>query len=227
MALNAPIAIDGLFAGQVAQLKGDSRNSAIVKAPVSGRRLLAEEGLTGDTQADRRAHGGDGKALHHYPAEHYARLAAAFPDAQHLAPGGLGENISTHGLTEDHVCIGDVFRIGDACIQVSQPRTPCWKIDTRTACEGVSAFIGEHGLAGWYYRVLETGEVAAGECLEHIERPVDAVTLTEFWRVIRAQRPSIEALLRLAYATGLDEIWAGKLMQRAEWLRNNSQGSAP
>lgn len=225
MALNAPIAIGGLFAGQVAQLKDDSRSSAIVKTAVSGGRLLTAEGLTGDTQADRGAHGGDGKALHHYPAEHYAQLAAAFPDAQHLAPGGLGENISTRGLTEADVCIGDVFRIGDARIQVSQPRTPCWKIDTRTACEGVSAFIGEHGLAGWYYRVLETGEVAASDCLEHIERPADAVTLAEFWRVIRARRPSIEALLRLAYAAGLDEIWAGKLIQRAEWLRNNSQGN--
>lgn len=227
MALNPPITINGLFAGQVAQLAGDSRSSAIVKTPVSGRRLLTAEGLAGDTQADRHVHGGDGKALHHYPAEHYAQLAAAFPDAQHLAPGGLGENISTHSLTEADICIGDVFGIGSARIQVSQPRTPCWKIDTRTACEGVSAFIGEHGLAGWYYRVLETGEVAAGDRLEHLERPADAVTLAEFWRVIRAQRPSIEALLRLAYASGLDEAWAGKLMQRAEWLRNNSQGNSP
>lgn len=227
MALNTPIAIDGLFAGQVAQLTGDSRSSAIVKTPVSGRCLLTAEGLTGDTQADRRAHGGDGKALHHFPAEHYAQLAAAFPDALHLVPGGLGENISTHGLTEADVCIGDVFRVGSARVQVSQPRTPCWKIDTRTECEGVSAFIGEHGLAGWYYRVLDTGEVAAGDRLEHLERPADAVTLAEFWRVIRAARPPIEALLRLAYASGLDETWVGKLLQRAEWLRNNSQGSRP
>jgi MOSC domain-containing protein YiiM len=227
MALNAPIAIDGLFAGQVAQLKDDSRSSAIVKTPVSGRCLLTAEGLAGDTQADRGVHGGDGKALHHYPAEHYARLAAAFPDARHLAPGGLGENISTRGLTEADVCIGDIFRIGSARIQVSQPRTPCWKIDTRTACEGVSAFIGEHGLAGWYCRVLATGEVAAGDWLEHIERPADAVTLAEFWRVIRAQRPPIEALLRLAHASGLDDAWAGTLMQRVEWLRTNGQGSAP
>ena len=225
--MNAAIAIDGLFAGQVAQLKGDSRSSAIVKTPVLNRCLLTAEGLAGDTQADRGVHGGDGKALHHYPAEHYAQLAAAFPDALHLAPGGLGENISTRGLTEAEICIGDIFRIGSARIQVSQPRTPCWKIDTRTACEGVSAFVGEHGLAGWYYRVLETGEIAAGDLLKHLERPADAVSLAEFWKVIRAQRPSIEALLRLAYATGLDEAWAGKLLQRAEWLRNNSQGSAP
>ena len=219
--MNPRIAVDGLFAGQVAQLAGDSRSSAIVKTPVSGRCLLTAEGLTGDAQADRRVHGGGGKALHHYPAEHYALLAAAFPAAQHLMPGGLGENISTRGLTEHDVCIGDVFRFGGARIQVSQPRTPCWKIDHRAACEGVAAFIAEHGLAGWYYRVLEAGEVAAGDWLEHLERPADAVSLDEFWRVTHTPRPSIEALSRLANASGLDAQWVGKLRQRAEWLRNN------
>ena len=222
--MNPRIAVDALFAGQIAQLAGDSRSSAIVKVPVSGRRMLTADGLTGDTQADRRVHGGGGKALHQYPAEHYARLAAAFPTARHLAPGGLGENMSTRGMTENDVCIGDVFAIGGARIQVSQPRTPCWKIDTRTTCEGVAAFIAEHALAGWYYRVLEAGEIAAGDWLEHIERPADPITLAEFSRVIREQRPSIEALCRLAFASGLDPQWAGKLMQRAEWLRNNGSG---
>ena len=221
MALNASVAIDALFAGQVARLAGDSRSSAIVKTAVGGRCMLTADGLAGDTQADRRAHGGGGKALHQYPAEHYARLAAAFPAAQHLAPGGLGENVSTRGMTDNDVCIGDVFRIGSARIQVSQPRTPCWKIDTRTACDGVAAFIDEHGLAGWYYRVLDAGEIAPGDRMEHIERPADAVTLAEFWRVTHATRPSIEALSRLAFATGLDPQWTDKLMRRAEWLRNN------
>ena len=219
--MNPRIAVEGLFAGQVALLAGDSRSSAIVKAAVAGRCLLTTEGLTGDTQADRRAHGGGGKALHQYPAEHYARLAAAFPEAQYLAPGGLGENISTRSLTEEDVCIGDIFRLGGARMQVSQPRTPCWKIDHRAACQGVSAFIAEHGLAGWYYRVLAAGEIAAGDWLEHIERPAGAVSLAEFWRVIRAPRPSLEALGRLARASGLDEQWTDKLTQRAEWLRNN------
>ncbi len=222
--MNPRIAIDGLFVGQVAQLAGDSRSSAIAKTALSGRCRLSADGLVGDAQADRRVHGGAGKALHHYPAEHYAQLAAAFPDAQHLVPGGLGENISTHGLTEEDVCIGDIFSIGSARIQVSQPRTPCWKIDNRTACEGVAALIAEHGLAGWYYRVIEAGEIGAGDWLECIERPGDAVSLAEFGRVIRTTQPSREALSRLAYADGLEPQWAGKLMQRIEWLRNNIPG---
>ena len=225
MALNPPVTIDGLYAGQVALLAGDSRSSAIVKSAVAGRRLLSAEGLAGDTQADRRVHGGGGKALHQFPAEHYARLAAAFPAAQNLAPGGLGENISTTGLTENDVCIGDIFRLGSARIEVSQPRTPCWKIDHRTACEGVAALIAEHGLAGWYYRVLEAGEAGAGDRLEHLERPTEAVSLAEFWRVIREPRPPLAALLRLAYASGLDPQWTGKLTQRAKWLRNNGNAT--
>ena len=227
MALNPSTLIDGLFIGQVALLAGESRSSAIVKTSFTGRCQLTATGLAGDTQADRSAHGGEGKALHHYPAEHYARLAAAFPYAQHLIPGGLGENVSTGGLTEADVCIGDVFRVGTARIQVSQPRTPCWKIDHRTGVPGVAALIAEQGLSGWYYRVLETGEIAAGDSMEHIERPADAVTLAEFWRVTRARRPSIDALCRLAYAIGLDPQWAGKLAQRIEWLRNNDPKSAP
>ena len=221
--MNRRVAADGLFVGQVAWLAGDGRGSAIAKTPVSGRCLLTAQGLTGDAQADRSVHGGPGKALHHYPAEHYVRLAAAFPSARHLTPGGLGENLSTRGLTEDDVCIGDVFRLGDARIQVSQPRTPCWKIDHRTGQDGVAAFIAEHGLAGWYYRVLEAGEVAVGDWLEHLERPGQTLTLAEFRRVIAAPRPSVEALLRAALAPGLDGQWAGRLGQRAEWLRNNGQ----
>lgn len=225
MALNPRVALAGMFVGPVARLAGDSRSSAIVKTAVSGPCLLGVAGLAGDTQADLRVHGGAGKALHQFPAEHYARLAAAFPAARHLEPGGLGENISTHGLSEEEVCIGDVFRLGGALIQVSQMRTPCWKIEHRVAGEGVAAFIAEQGLLGWYYRVLEAGVIAVGDWVEHVARSPDAISLADFWRQIRVQRPEPETLCRLASLSGLDERWAAKLTQRAEWLRHNATGS--
>jgi MOSC domain-containing protein YiiM len=221
MALNPRCLVDGVFSGQVARLVGDSRSSAIAKTAVSGACWLDVEGLVGDAQADRRVHGGAGKALHHFPAEHHARLAAAFPAARHMEPGGLGENLSTRGMTEAEVCIGDVFRLGGARIQLSQPRTPCWKIDHRTGCEGVAAMIAEQGLAGWYYRVLEAGEIAAGDWLEHLERPAAAVTLAEFNQTVREPRPALAALARLAAASGLDALWVARLRQRMEWLRDN------
>lgn len=213
--------IDGLFIGRVAQLTGDSRSSAIVKTATLETCLLTAEGLAGDEQADRRVHGGAQKALHLYPAEHYARLAATFPDAQHMIPGGLGENISTRGLTENNVCIGDVFRINEARIQVSQPRSPCWKIDHRAGADGMAALIVAERLNGWYFRVLAGGRIAAGDTLELDSRPADAVTLGEYLNVLHAVRPPLEHLLRVAAAPGLSPDKRQKLEERAAWLRDN------
>jgi len=217
--------IDGLFIGRVAQMAGDSRSSAIVKTATREPCLLATEGLAGDEQADRRVHGGAQKALHLYPAEHYARLAAAFPEARHMAPGGLGENISTRGLTETNVCIGDIFRINTARIQVSQPRTPCWKIDHHAGVEGMVALIVAERLNGWYFRVLAGGRIAAGDTLELDSRPVGAVTLAEYLDVLLDARPSLAQLLRIAAAPGLSPDKRQRLEERAEWLRNNGNGT--
>lgn len=223
MALIAPVAIDGVFVGAVVPLAGDGRSSAIAKSAVAGAVHLGTEGLVGDAQADRRVHGGAEKAVHHFPAEHYASLAAAFPAARNLLPGGLGENISTRGLTENEICIGDVFALGSARIQVAQPRSPCWKIDHRAGCEGLAAHIAERGIAGWYYRVLKPGEIAAGESLIHLQRPVGALSLARFWRTVRAAHPSLEALQRLTQAPGLNPDWIRKLRQRIDWLLNNAR----
>jgi len=222
MALIAPLAIAGVFVGAVAPLADDGRSSAIAKSAVAGAAYLGTEGLAGDAQADRRVHGGAEKALHHFPAEHYANLAAAFPSARNLLPGDLGENLSTRGLAENDICIGDIFALGAARIQVAQPRSPCWKIDQRTGCEGVAAYIAEHGMAGWYYRVLTPGAIAAGDSLIHMERLVGAVTLAHFWRTTRATRPSLEALHRLAAAPGLNPDWIRKLHERIDWLAHHA-----
>lgn len=218
------VVIDTMFTGRVAQLAGDSRSSAIVKTAVSGPLWLGSEGLAGDEQADRNVHGGTEKALHHYPVEHYARLAQAFPEARHLLPGGLGENLSTRGLDEALVCIGDTWRLGGALIQVSQPRSPCWKIDQRAGVEGLAAFIAEHGLTGWYYRVLRAGEVGAGDTLERVDRPPGAVSLAHYWRTVQAHPPVPPALQRMADAPGLNPDAARKLRERIARLAGYAGG---
>jgi MOSC domain-containing protein YiiM len=221
MALIRETRVDGLFAGRVALLENDSRSSAIAKSAVSGRLALTPTGLVGDEQADRRVHGDEGKALHLLPAEHLVRLQSAFPEARHLYPGGLGENISTAGQTECDVCIGDIFRIGTAWIQVSQPRRPCWKIDHRTGCDGMAAYIFLHGIAGWYFRVLEAGTIAVDDVMTHSERPVGAPTLMAFWNLTRNERYPAEALEQLATAPGLEPDWRTRLQERAAYLRRN------
>lgn len=214
----------GLYAGPVAPLGSDGQRSAFVKHPVAGSRALTGEGLEGDQHADLRVHGGREKALHLYPAEHYGRLAAAWPElGEMLIPGSLGENVSTRGWTEENVCVGDVFRVGDAQVQVSQPRSPCWKIDARFAHEGLTRHIAEHGLTGWYFRVLRPGTVEVGAPFELVERNAAAITLARLWRASRAHRPAQRELEAVRAAPGLAPDWVRRLAERIEWLRRNTQ----
>jgi MOSC domain-containing protein YiiM len=225
MALIAPVVVDGIFTGKVGLLPGESRGSAIAKEPLAGPCAIGPEGLAGDEHADSRAHGGGEKAVHLFPAEHHATLAAAFPEARHLRPGGLGENLSTRGITEDQACIGDIFALGSARLQIAQPRTPCWKIDVRCGVQGVAAFVAEHGVAGWYFRVLTPGECAAGDALAHLERPAGAVSLARFNRSMAAKRPALALLEELANAPGLAQDWVRKIRSRMEWLQQNGETS--
>ena len=214
--------ITGLYAGTVQPMPGDRRWTAIFKQPVIGRMAIGPEGLIGDAQADRRVHGGPDKALHHFPLETHARLAAMFPEAAGtLGAGALGENISTSGIDEHSACLGDVFALGQARVQLCQPRTPCWKIEARHGVEGMTRAIAEAGIAGWYYRVLAIGDVACGDRIELIDRQRDAVSLAEFWAVVQEHRPPIEALERLQAIPGLASGWQRKLAERIDWRRRN------
>lgn len=218
MVLIPPLELKGVFAGKVAQLADDSRSSAIAKQAQAGRCQVGPEGLLIDEQADRRVHGGIEKALHQFPVEHYARLAAEFPAARHMVRGGLGENLSTDELNEETVCIGDIFTLGTVRIQISQPRTPCWKIDTHCGVEGMTAFIAQHGISGWYYRVLIPGEFGIGDILTHSERPDGAINLAYFSRTLREQRPALQRLDQMATAPGLNPAWTRKIRDRMDWL---------
>jgi MOSC domain-containing protein YiiM len=215
--------IAAVYVGGIRPLPPEGHPSGIFKQAATGPVMLGREGLEGDEQADRSVHGGPDKALHHYPAEHYAVLAAAFPDsAARFVSGSIGENVSTTGWTEENVCVGDVFRIGAARVQVTQPRSPCWKINHRYGLDNALQFVAERGITGWYCRVLEAGRIAAGDAFELLERNADPVTLRHLWQVTRSHRPQVEELSRLAWTPGLSESWAEKLRGRLEWLRQNA-----
>ncbi len=218
-----PIAVLGLYAGPIAPLVG-GRASAIHKLPVTGAVALNELGLCGDAQADRRLHGGPDKALHHFPSEHYTVLAHAFPAlGELLAPGSIGENISSLGLTEETVCLGDVYSLGTARVQLTQPRSPCGKIDRRYGVDGLAKHIQDHGYCGWYYRVLTSGMVRAGDSLQLQERQPDAITLAVFHATMREPRPPADLLERLANMAVLGTDWIKKLRGRLQWLARQPQ----
>ncbi|WP_194953705.1 MOSC domain-containing protein [Sphingopyxis solisilvae] len=166
-----PTEILAVLLGKARPFRGDER-SAIDKRPVADSVAVDAMGLAGDEQADRTVHGGIDKAIHHYPADHYDWWRGQLNDHALLdAPGAFGENISTTGLDEKNVCLGDRFRLGSALVEVSQARQPCWKLDHRFAAKGVMAAVVKTQRTGWYYRVLEPGTVRAGNDLDLVERP--------------------------------------------------------
>ncbi|WP_370308181.1 MOSC domain-containing protein [Sinimarinibacterium flocculans] len=214
--------VDAVFAGRVQAMPGDGRPTGIFKTVVVEPVRVGIEGLEIDAQADRRVHGGPEKAVHHFPAKNLLRLRAAFPAvAARLVPGSLGENLSTAAWDEAEVCIGDVYRLGSVRLQLNQPRSPCWKIDARFGVDGMTRFVAEHGIAGWYYRVLEPGSFAAGDVLMLEERAADAVSLREYWDLHAATRPDLAAVRRVVDAPGLAPDKRARWQQRLEWLQAN------
>lgn len=212
-----------LFIGGIRPLPESGRPTGIYKAPVHAPLQLASEGFAGDQQADRRVHGGPDKAVHLYPSAHYAMLAARFPAAAgQLLPGSMGENIACAELSEADVCLGDIWRLGAARLQVCQPRSPCWKIDERFGCDGMAAFIAEQRLTGWYWRVLTPGLVAPGDQLLLEQRAADSPILAAAMALCQEHRPDLTELAHLAAVDGIAANWRSKIEQRLAWLRRET-----
>ena len=214
--------VDAVYAGGIGILGPEGHRSGIFKNRIYGPVTVGTEGISGDEQADRRVHGGPEKAIHHYAADNYALLAEAFPgSATMLVPGSLGENISTWHLTEQNVYIGDIFRIGSAVLQVSQPRSPCWKINHRFEEDQLSIFVARQHRTGWYYRVLESGIFQEGNSIELLERCTDRVNIDHFWQVQLNHRPAIEDLQEIIAINALASDWKRRLRDRMNWLQTH------
>jgi MOSC domain-containing protein YiiM len=173
--------------------------SAIAKRPREGSVQVLSEGLAPDEQADRTVHGGPEMALHLYPLDHHAWWRDQIGDHPALdEPGGFGSNIAVTGLLEDRVHIGDRFRLGTALIEVSQPRQPCWKIEHRFGQKGMVAKIVKTGRTGWYFRVIEPGEVAAGNTLERVALGATEWSIARVFRALVAGKATAGELAQLA-----------------------------
>jgi MOSC domain-containing protein YiiM len=212
------VRIEGLYAGGITLIGAARQRTGIVKEG-RDRVEVTADGVAGDVQADRRFHGGPDKAVHHFPADHYVPLARRFPAAaRRLGPGSLGENVSTLGWTDADVAIGEVYGTATVVLQVTQPRSPCWKINERLGESDASRWIADEARTGWYCRVLAGGELRVGDELRRFARPEDPVTLQAFWRTVQARRPPSAELRRLAAIPGLAAQWRDKLLERADWL---------
>jgi len=184
------------------------------KTPVSGPVYLSTMNLDGDGQADLINHGGVDKAVLAYGAEHYPKWREELQISD-MPFGAFGENFTIAGLSEELVCIGDVFRIGPAKLQVSQPRQPCWKLARRWRMRELTSLVIRNGRSGWYLRVLEEGLIEAKLPVTLVERPNPDWTVARANHVLHQMRTDLDATLELASVPGLADSWVEELRERA------------
>ena len=188
--------------------------SGIYKHPVAGPLFAKNTGLVGDGQADLKNHGGLDKAIHAYPQEHFAY----WKDELNLncEPGAFGENFTTQGLLEENVFIGDRFQIGELTVQVTQPRQPCWKLARKWKAKNLAALVQTTGFTGWYFRVLNEGEVEAPGKFELIERPYPEWSVSQANHIMYNLKKDKELTRQLGSCPALSESWKTSLLSRVE-----------
>lgn len=170
--------------------------TAGAKRPVPGA-TLRFHGFEGDEQADRLNHGGVDKAVCVYPFDHYPYWAKLF--GRPLEPASFSENLTVSGAVEDEVSIGDVFRVGEAVVQVSQPRTPCGKLAGKNRQRLLTRWVAQAGYTGFYMRVLSEGLVGDGDAFESIERHPDRISVSAVNDIIFGRSEDERLIERLAH----------------------------
>lgn len=197
--------------GKVAKLEGDGRRTAFRKLPVAGAVAVGALGLAGDEQGNLRVHGGPEKAVYGYPISGYAGWQAEFPAmADRFVAGAMGENLIVAGLDEENVHIGDIIRAGTAVLQIAQIREPCSTFAAVLGTTKVVRAMTRSGRCGWYYRVLEPGQVAAGDGHDIIERPNPDWSIARFARFAAGKAGTTDALHELTRLPGLTHAWQRK-----------------
>ncbi|GGW83661.1 MOSC domain-containing protein [Alteromonas halophila] len=172
--------IHSLFAGKPAPFGPRGAPSSIIKHPVSSIRVHKTH-TDEDEQGNKKLHGGPEKVLHQYSLQGYELLNDHFPHGA-FAPGSIGENLLVAEMTDNNVYIGDIYQIGKVQVQVCAPRAPCNKISQRYDIRNLDRFVAEHGITGWYYRVIQTGTLFEMDEVIRISRPdttLSVATLTK------------------------------------------------
>ena len=206
--------VDAVLTGKKVPFTRAGSVSAIAKTPVPGPQRVTRLGIADDEQGDLRVHGGPDKAIHHYPRDHYRAWNADIGLHPLLEqPGAFGENITTTGMLEHTVCLGDRYRMGTALVEVSQSRQPCWKLSDRFAIPDMARRVQDTGRTGWYYRVIKEGYVQQGDTLVLADRPHAAWPLSRLINLLY-QRAIDPGVLHDVLALPLVPSWH-LLFQRA------------
>jgi MOSC domain-containing protein YiiM len=193
--------------------KGKLVRTSIFKTPVPGRVRVSQLNLEGDQQSDLSVHGGIDKAVYAYPSEHYSFWRKELPGMD-LPWGVFGENLTTEGLLEEAVHIGDRFRVGSAEFAVTQPRMPCFKLGIRFDRPDIVKRFLQSGRSGFYFAVLKEGEVTAGDSIELLKRDEHGVTVADVVNLYGRDAANQELLHRVSELPSLPESWRDYFRKR-------------
>jgi len=186
--------------------KGKIVRTSIFKVPVVGRVRVAKLNLQGDQQSDLTVHGGIDKAVYAYPSEHYPFWREELPGLD-LPWGAFGENLTTQGLLEEAVYVGDRFSIGSAELVVTQPRMPCFKLGIRFNRPAIVKQFLQSGRSGFYLAVLKEGEVTAGDSIELLKRDEHGVTIADVVNLYGRDATNQDLLRRVSELPSLPKRW--------------------
>lgn len=186
--------------------------TSIFKTPVQGKVALRRFNVEGDRQSDLTVHGGPSKAVYSYSSEHYPFWAAQIPGTP-LPPGAFGENLTTEGMLEDRVHIGDTFRAGSAVLQVTQPRMPCFKLAIRMNRPDMVKRFWASGRSGIYFSIVEEGEFESGDALELLRADASRVTVSDVIRLYKRETADADLFSRAMNAP-LFGSWKSDIRER-------------
>ena len=195
--------------------KGSRVRTAIFKSPVEGPVAVSKLNLEGDEQGDLTVHGGPDKAVYACPHEHYTYWQTLLPGYS-LAPGNFGENLTTAGLSEETIHIGDQLQIGTALFTVTQPRSPCYKLGVRFNREDMTKRFYESRRFGFYLRVLGEGALQAGSAITVVSQDPNAVSVADVIRLFTGDSRDRDVLRRAIKVSTLPEGWRDALQNRLE-----------
>src|SRR6476660_7062754 len=198
---------------------GDPVSTGIFKMPVPGRVMLRTLNLDGDRQADLSVHGGPSKAVYVYPSEHYDYWKHELPEMK-LPWGMFGENFTTAGLFESELNIGDKFRVGSAVVMVTEPRMPCYKLGIKLNRPDIIKRFLASERTGFYFAVLQEGEVGAGDPIELMEKSARSVRVSDIALLYTREKHNAGLLRRAIEVEALPESWKSYFQHRLEKLTN-------
>src|ERR687892_282479 len=186
--------------------EGQKVTTGIFKKSIDGRIMLRTLNLDGDKQADLTVHGGPDKAVYAYPIEHYELWRKVYPDME-MPNGMFGENFTIEGLMESEVSLGDSFEIGSSKVIATQPRMPCYKLGVKFGRMDVLKKFLASGRSGIYFKVLEEGEVSAGDPIIQIKKDTNQVGITDIVKLFSSDRENIKMMRRAIKVEALPEGW--------------------